>query len=115
MTWLFDALMDRLRRLFAADAAADFDAQFSARHAERRAELLRRANAYAAEGFEALAEELRGEAATLRPPALTPPNAANAAAIEPAEPAGAPPLALPPASPRKSGSTASRRRPIPRR
>ncbi|HEY1067153.1 MAG TPA: hypothetical protein VGE52_13625 [Pirellulales bacterium] len=114
MTWLFDALMDRLRRLFAADAAADFDAQFSARHAERRAELLRRANAYAAEGFEALAEELRGEAATLRPPALTPPNAANAAAIESAARAGAP-LALPPDPPRKRGSAVSRRRPVPRR
>ena len=43
MQWLFTAITERLKALFAANVALDFEAQLAARDIERKAELLRRA------------------------------------------------------------------------
>jgi hypothetical protein len=62
---LFRALADRLRALFATDAALDFEAELLARDAERKAALLRQADRYQAEGLAGIAEHLRRQAEAL--------------------------------------------------
>jgi hypothetical protein len=62
MHWLFRSVTDRLKALFAADLALEFEAELFARQAQRQALLLRQADAYAAEGLETLAAELRARA-----------------------------------------------------
>jgi len=62
---IFRSLIERLKALFAATAAQEFEAEFLARHAERKAELLRLAAGYDAEGLTTLAQELRQQAENL--------------------------------------------------
>jgi hypothetical protein len=59
---LFRALTERLKALFVTDVALDFEAELLARAAERQAELLRRADRYAAEGLQGIAGQLRRRA-----------------------------------------------------
>jgi len=59
---VFRSLIERLKALFAATAAQEFEVEFLARHAERKAELLRLAASYDAEGLTTLAKELRQQA-----------------------------------------------------
>lgn len=65
MLWLFRALTDRLKVMFAADVATDFEAQLLTRDAERRAELLRRAQRYDDEGYAGIAQHIRRQAERL--------------------------------------------------
>ena len=65
MLTLFRAVIERVKVLLATAAAADLEADFLARDAERKAELLRRADAYAAEGFPTVAAGLRRQAEDL--------------------------------------------------
>jgi hypothetical protein len=58
-------LMERLRALFAIDAALDLEAQLLARQAERQAELLRQAARLEEEGWATVAHALRKRARTL--------------------------------------------------
>jgi hypothetical protein len=62
---LFRAIIDRLKAMFATNAAMEFEAEMLAQDAERRAELLRRADRYAQEGLHGIAEQLRRRAEEL--------------------------------------------------
>jgi hypothetical protein len=55
-------LVDRLKALFATSAALDLEPELLARAAERKAELLRQAERYEAEGLPTVAAELRQHA-----------------------------------------------------
>jgi hypothetical protein len=55
----FRALTDRVKALFATNAAMDFEAELLARDAERRAELHRLADRYDTEGLHGIANHLR--------------------------------------------------------
>lgn len=59
---LFRALSERVKALFVTTAALDFEAAFLARQAERKADLLRQAAQYEAEGLSLVAHELRQQA-----------------------------------------------------
>jgi hypothetical protein len=61
----FRALTDRIKALFATNAAMDLEAELLARDAERRAELHRLADRYDAEGLHAVADNLRQRASNL--------------------------------------------------
>jgi hypothetical protein len=65
---LFRPLIDRVKALLALAAAQELQAEALARQAERRAELLRQADGYEAEGLAAVAEQLRREANLLDAP-----------------------------------------------
>ncbi|HEY1065794.1 MAG TPA: hypothetical protein VGE52_06785 [Pirellulales bacterium] len=91
MVWLFDAVVDRLKALFASDAAAHFESQFARRQSERRAELLRQAEQYDSEGLAGVADDLRRHAERLSDPALKSDSAKPPHAAIP----GAPPRRLP--------------------
>jgi hypothetical protein len=72
MLAFFRVIVERVKALLLADAALDLEAHVAARAAERKAELLRRAAGYEAEGLTTLAAELRQRAEALdlsRPPA----------------------------------------------
>src|SRR5262245_65177747 len=62
MLSLFRAVVDRLKALLAAAAASELESEALARHAERKAELLRVAARYEAEGLGVVAGELRRQA-----------------------------------------------------
>jgi hypothetical protein len=62
MLTLFRALLDRLKALFALSAARALEAGSLALDAERRADLLRQADRYDAEGLPAVARYLRRQA-----------------------------------------------------
>jgi hypothetical protein len=62
---LFRAITDRLKALFASNAAMELESEFLAREAERRAELHRQADRYDAEGLRGIAQHLRQRADTL--------------------------------------------------
>jgi hypothetical protein len=68
MLSLFRPRIDRVKALLALAAASELQAEALARQAERRAELLRKANDYEAEGLAAVAEQLRREADLLDAP-----------------------------------------------
>jgi hypothetical protein len=61
---LFRAFIDRVKALFAISAAQELESEFLARDAERRAELLRQAERYDAEGLHGIAQHLRQQAET---------------------------------------------------
>jgi hypothetical protein len=61
----FRSLVDRPKALFAVTAAQEFEAEFLARNAAHKAELLRLADQYAAEGLPTVAQELRHQAENL--------------------------------------------------
>jgi hypothetical protein len=63
--WIFKALADRLKALFATDVASDFEAQLVARDAERKAELLRQAQKYQDEGLNGIAQHIRQQTESL--------------------------------------------------
>jgi hypothetical protein len=65
MLTLFRALLDRLQALFALGAARALEAEALALDAERRAELLRQADRYDAEGLPVVARYLRRQAEAL--------------------------------------------------
>jgi hypothetical protein len=72
MLAFFRVIVERVKALLLADAALDLEAHVAARAAKRKAELLRRAAGYEAEGLSAIAAELRQGAEALdlsRPPA----------------------------------------------
>jgi hypothetical protein len=110
---LFRALSDRVKAMFAADAALEFEAEFLARAAERKAELLRRAERYEQEGLRGIALHLRRHAEELseqRPlasvlPAIGHLAGSNSAVLPHATSTGASasPEPLPLASPKKKG------------
>ena len=62
---IFQSLVDRIKAMFAADAALDFEAQFMARQADRKAELLRKAAEFEKEGLKGVAQDLRSQAESL--------------------------------------------------
>ena len=62
MLWIFDAISNRLKALFAADLAATFESQLASRQAQRKAELLRQADRFAQEGLDTVAGDLRDQA-----------------------------------------------------
>src|SRR6266404_8124630 len=62
---LFRALSNRVKAMFAADAALEFEAEFLARAAERKADLLRQAERYEQEGLRGIALHLRRHAEEL--------------------------------------------------
>src|ERR1700733_5864769 len=59
MSELFRAITERLKAIFAANAALELEAELLVAHIERKTALLRLAAQCAQEGFEDLAEELR--------------------------------------------------------
>jgi hypothetical protein len=59
MLSIFRALTNRFKAIFATSAALELETEFVARQAERRAELLRQADRYEAEGLGGIARELR--------------------------------------------------------
>ena len=65
MRWLFSTCVDRIRALFLADAAMELESQALAREAERKAELLRQAEDYRAQGLGDLADELQQRTAQM--------------------------------------------------
>ncbi len=79
MFTFFKALVGRLKALLLADAALDLEAQALARLAERKANLLRQAAAFEAEGLGTVAAELRQQAEALN---LTRPLASVLPALE---------------------------------
>jgi hypothetical protein len=56
---LFRVIVDRIKAVFATAAALELEGEFLARDAERRAELLRQADRYDAEGLTTVAARLR--------------------------------------------------------
>jgi len=62
---LFRALTERVKALFLTTAALDLEADLLARDAERKAELLRHADRYDAEGLDGIAQQLRRQAENL--------------------------------------------------
>ncbi|MFO0881292.1 MAG: hypothetical protein U0840_28635 [Gemmataceae bacterium] len=73
MIHLFRVITDRVKALFATAAALELEGEFLARDAERRAELLRLAARFEAEGLRTVAERLRrqAEAASIESPAAS--------------------------------------------
>ena len=65
MLWLMKKAIERLKTLLVTDAALDLEAAFLARQADRRANLLRMAEEYEAQGLHALADDLHHQAAEL--------------------------------------------------
>jgi hypothetical protein len=65
MLSIFRAITDRVKALFATTAALELEAEFLTRDAERRAELLRQAERYDAEGLHEVANHLREQAELL--------------------------------------------------
>jgi hypothetical protein len=65
MLAFFRALTDRLKALFMTDAALDLEAHVLTRAAERKADLLRPAAAFEAEGLTLVAAELRQQAGAI--------------------------------------------------
>jgi hypothetical protein len=65
MLALFQSIVDRIKAMFAADAALDLEAQFVARQADRKADLLRKAAEFEEEGLTRIAQELRLHAEAL--------------------------------------------------
>jgi hypothetical protein len=61
------ALIDRFKVLFVTHAVLELEAELIAIHGERKAELLRHADSYEAEGLQSLAQEMRRQAETLAP------------------------------------------------
>ena len=59
---LFRLVTDRIKAVFATAAALELEADLLARDAERRAELLRLASRYEAEGLPTVADRLRRQA-----------------------------------------------------
>lgn len=59
---LFRAMTDRIKTIFATAAALELEADLLTRDAERRAELLRLAARYEAEGLPTVADRLRSQA-----------------------------------------------------
>src|SRR5947209_1477385 len=102
---LFRMVVDRVAGLFAAAAAADLEAEFLARDALRRAELLRQADRYAAEGLATVAGRLRRQAE-----GLAADRPAGAALPAVAHLLGAGPVAGPPALPSAPPRAECRRR-----
>jgi hypothetical protein len=108
---IFRALSNRVKAIFAADAALQLEAEFLTRAAERKAELLRQAERYEQEGLGGIALHLRCQAEELseqRPlasvlPAIGHLTATDSAAIPHTANALAPPAPerLPLASPPK--------------
>jgi hypothetical protein len=62
---IYRALSNRVKAVFAADAALEFEAEFLTRAAERKAELLRQAERYEREGLRGIALHLRRQAEEL--------------------------------------------------
>jgi len=62
---LFRVVTDRVKAMFVTNAAMEFEAEFVARDAERRAELLRQADRYDAEGLTSVASRLRQQSESL--------------------------------------------------
>ncbi len=62
MLALFRAVVDRVKALFLTDAAMDLQAHLLTRAADRKADLLRQAAAFEAEGLSLVAAELRQQA-----------------------------------------------------
>lgn len=65
MLWIFRKIIDRLQTLLIADAALGLEAEFLSRQADRKAELLRKAQELDEQGFDAVADDLRRQAAEL--------------------------------------------------
>ena len=65
MTWIFEAISNRLKALFAADLANTFESQLASRQAERKAELLRQAERFEQEGLGSVAGDLREKAESI--------------------------------------------------
>ncbi len=61
------ALIDRFKILFVTHAVLELEAELIAIHGERKAELLRHADSYEAEGLQSLAQEMRKQAESLAP------------------------------------------------
>ena len=61
------ALIDRFKVLFVTHAVLELEAELIAMHGERKAELLRHADNYEAEGLQTVAQEIRQQAETLSP------------------------------------------------
>src|SRR6059058_2256976 len=62
MLSVFRPLIERVKALFALSAAQELEADLLLREAERRAELLRQAERYDAEGLHGIAQHLRQQA-----------------------------------------------------
>ena len=100
MLILFRAVVERLKGMFATAAAAEFESEFMARDAERRAELLRLAERYEAEGLITVATRLRTQveaASTDRPAGTVLPALAHWVAEPTPEPTK--PVSIPAARP----------------
>jgi hypothetical protein len=65
MLALFQSIVDRIKAMFAADAALDLEAQFVSRQADRKADLLRKAAEFEREGLKGVAQDLRLQAESL--------------------------------------------------
>jgi hypothetical protein len=65
MLSVFRPLIERVQALFAVSAAQELEADLLLRDAERRAELLRQADRYDAEGLHGIAGHLRQQAEAL--------------------------------------------------
>lgn len=65
MLFLFRAIIDRVKTLFAISAAQELEAECLSRDAERRADLLRQADRYDDEGLHGIAQQLRRRAEEL--------------------------------------------------
>jgi hypothetical protein len=61
------ALIDRFKVLFVIHAVLELEAELIAINGERKAELLRHADIYEAEGLQSVAQEIRQQAETLSP------------------------------------------------
>lgn len=89
MLAFFRALADRLKALFLTDAALDLEAHVLSRAAERKADLLRQAASFEAEGLTLVGSELRQQAAAIdlgRPLAIVLPGVEHLAADHPTVP-----------------------------
>jgi hypothetical protein len=65
MLSIFRPLIERVKALFAVSAAQELEADLLLRDAERRAELLRQADRYDAEGLHGIAQHIRQQAEAL--------------------------------------------------
>jgi hypothetical protein len=61
------ALIDRFKVLFVTHAVLELEAELIAINGERKAELLRHADIYEAEGLQSIAQEIRQQVETLAP------------------------------------------------
>jgi len=61
------ALIDRFKVLFVTHAVLELEAELIAINGERKAELLRHADSYEAEGLQSVAQEIRQQAESLAP------------------------------------------------